>query len=145
MFAKSRYIYTASAYRNLSVFHNHALMTRCRETVFNNIRKSTFEVEYRCSFFHHLFYRIAAFCLFCFAQSQFLCVWIRCMEIERYCTNILRITGCCSYIPDTFLVDLIYSHVETDIVISGAADVFHDRIVCVTTDLIMTLLVSVKT
>ena len=142
--AKPGTIYTASAGRQLSVFHHYALMARCWKTIFNKIWERTFQIEYGCAFLHHLSYRITALGFFLFTQSQFLCVGIRRMEIEGYRTNVFSITGSQTHVSYIVFVDLIDSHIESDIVCGGIADVLHDSIVGVTTDFIMALFISVQ-
>ncbi len=142
--AETGNVYAASAGRQLSVFYHYALMAGCREPVFNEIRKRAFQVENWSAFSHHLSYRIAAPGFFLFAQSQFLCVRVRRVKIERYGADVFGVTGCNTYIPHTVLVDLIDGHVKAYIVCSGIADVLHDGIVGVAPDLVMALPVSVQ-
>ena len=66
------------------------------------------------------------------------------MEVKGYRTDILRIPCGMTDITDCIFIDLINSHIETDIVRRGSCDIFHDCIICITTDSIMAFTISVK-
>src|SRR5699024_4226406 len=125
---------TASAGGQLSVLHDNTLIARRRETVLNEIRKSTFQIEYRRTFLHHLGDGSAASSFFFRRKSQLLCIWVRCVEIEGYCSDILCVTGSDADIPYIVLVDLVDGHIEANVVCGGIAYVLHNDVVCIATD-----------
>ena len=56
----------------------------------------------------------------------------------------LRIPGRFAYVPDGIFVQPVDRHIKTDIVRRGMANVFHDKIIGLTPDLIVPLPVSVQ-
>ena len=67
LIAKTGNIDAAAAGRQLSVFYHHTLMAGCGETVFDEVWKRAFQIEYGGAFFHHSRYRITAPGFFLFA------------------------------------------------------------------------------
>ena len=66
------------------------------------------------------------------------------MKIERYRSDILCVTGSNADIPYILLIDLVDSHIETNVVCGSIAYVLHNDVICIAADFIVTLLVTIQ-
>ena len=100
----------------LSILHNHALIARGWEFVFDDVRECALKVKDRAAFLHHLLYGFTALGFFFFAKFEFFGVWVWGVEVERDRSDVLGVASFFTDVTDTILVDLVDGHIETDVV-----------------------------
>ena len=100
----------------LSILHDHALVARGWEFVFDDIRECALKVKDRAAFLHHLLYGFATLGFIFFGEFEFFGIWVWGVEVERDRSDVLGVTGFLADVTDAIFVDLIDGHIETDVV-----------------------------